>query len=283
MLPVFAGGCADRLADKRAAIAELIGKEVVIPENIIYRVQDIPIDNPLENADYRIVTYIDSTGCTSCRMKLNTWREIIGGFKSMENEDVEFMMILGSEPTKVLNFYLKSDSFLSPVAFDPNNLFPAANNLPEDDAFRTLLLDRDNRVIAIGNPATNPKVYDLYRRIISGEESFNSHADDSPLALELCIRPSVGIGVVHPEDTVSHTFELYNSGDTPLTVQGLIPSCDCTSTSISADTIAAGGKALLTMTLTADTVNGSFSRHIDLYFHEIESPRRFTLYGFIQK
>lgn len=83
MLPVFAGGCADQLADKRAAIAELIGKEVVIPENIIYRVQDIPIDNPLENADYRIVTYIDSTGCTSCRMKLNTWREIISEFKSM--------------------------------------------------------------------------------------------------------------------------------------------------------------------------------------------------------
>lgn len=93
----------------------------------------------------------------------------------------------------------------------------------------------------------------------------------------------VGGGVVHPGDTVSHTFELYNSGDTPLTVQGLIPSCDCTSASISADTIAAGGKALLTMTLTADTVNGSFSRHIDLYFHEKENPRRFTLYGFIQK
>ena len=36
--------------------------------------------------------------------------------------------------------------------------------------FQTFLLDRNNRVIAIGNPIYNPKVKELYLKIIKGEK-----------------------------------------------------------------------------------------------------------------
>ena len=34
----------------------------------------------------------------------------------------------------------------------------------------SLLLDKDNKVVAIGNPVHNPKVKELYLKIIQGEK-----------------------------------------------------------------------------------------------------------------
>lgn len=36
--------------------------------------------------------------------------------------------------------------------------------------FHTFLLDKDNKVLAIGNPIHNPKVKELYLKIIQGEK-----------------------------------------------------------------------------------------------------------------
>lgn len=40
------------------------------------------------------------------------------------------------------------------------------NHFPIDDSFRSFLLDRDNKVVIIGNPIHNPNIKKLYEKII---------------------------------------------------------------------------------------------------------------------
>lgn len=51
--------------------------------------------------------------------------------------------------------------------------FNKLNKLPPYPMFQTFLLDKNNRVIAIGNPIHNPKVKELYLKIILGDEAPN--------------------------------------------------------------------------------------------------------------
>lgn len=44
------------------------------------------------------------------------------------------------------------------------------NHFPTDMAFHTFLLDKENKVVAIGNPIHNSKVKELYLKIIQGEK-----------------------------------------------------------------------------------------------------------------
>ena len=45
-----------------------------------------------------------------------------------------------------------------------NNL----NHFPENETYQCFLLDSINKVMAVGNPIRNPKVWDLYKQIITG-------------------------------------------------------------------------------------------------------------------
>lgn len=52
---------------------------------------------------------------------------------------------------------------------DSANSFERNISLFQKSEFQTLLLDRNNRIVAIGNPVHNPKIKDLYLKIIQGK------------------------------------------------------------------------------------------------------------------
>ena len=55
-----------------------------------------------------------------------------------------------------------------PVFYDPDGAFERANpQLPENPVFHTVLLDRDNRVVLVGSPIGNPKMWELYKSTIA--------------------------------------------------------------------------------------------------------------------
>ena len=45
-------------------------------------------------------------------------------------------------------------------------------------AFQTFLLNKNNKVMAIGNPILNPKIKELYMKIIQGEEIVKANEDN---------------------------------------------------------------------------------------------------------
>jgi len=55
-----------------------------------------------------------------------------------------------------------------PVCFDEKDDFNRLNHFPGEMTFQTFLLDKDNKVVAIGNPVHNPKLKELYLKILTG-------------------------------------------------------------------------------------------------------------------
>ena len=83
-------------------------------------------------------------------------------------------MILNSEPGPEIEMNVKGASFQHPIAFDPEGRYDTINSLPDGNAYYTLLLDADNRVICAGNPVINPKVRELYLNQILGDKPSES-------------------------------------------------------------------------------------------------------------
>ena len=162
--------CSERPDKEREILASLLGREIVIPDGLRCRIQNTPIDYDMSASDFRIITYIDSAGCTPCRMKLPLWDSFINELKKLDDVSVDFLMILNSEPGPEIETNVKGASFQHPIAFDPEGRYDTINSLPDGNAYYTLLLDADNRVICAGNPVLNPKIRELYRKQILGEQ-----------------------------------------------------------------------------------------------------------------
>lgn len=69
-----------------------------------------------------------------------------------------------------MSYILKRDGFGYPVCIDQSDTFNKLNHFLDEMAFQTFLLDRNNRIIALGNPVLNPNIKKLYWNIIQGKD-----------------------------------------------------------------------------------------------------------------
>ena len=59
-------------------VNEWMGKEIRFPEHSVFTVQGKDtVDFAFRDADYKVVSYIDSIGCTDCKLKLDCWKEFM--------------------------------------------------------------------------------------------------------------------------------------------------------------------------------------------------------------
>lgn len=271
--------CGSHDSEQRAVVEEWMGKEIVIPEDLTFQIQDTPINYDFNNADFKIITYIDSTGCTECRMKLPIWDDIINEFKSDIDTDVNFLMIINTKDIKEITKIVHNNHFNHPICIDSLNIYDQANSLHHKECYHTFLLDRHNRVLAIGNPTTNPKLNKLYARIISNhiEDSKNKDFD-----LGLNFTQTKSIGVINAGDTINIQFDIINTKNRILTIEDIIPSCNCITGTATSTIINEGEQSKVAVQYIADTLKSEFKRHVDIFFKETEYPARIILHGFIK-
>ena len=94
-------------------------------------------------------------------------------------------------------------------------------------AFHTFLLDKDNKVLAIGNPVLNPKVKDLYLRIIRGESPQAPSDAGTPVTTVSVSSAEANLGTFPWQEPQTCTFTLRNTGDRPLVIHDVTTSCGC--------------------------------------------------------
>ncbi|MDE6265608.1 MAG: redoxin family protein, partial [Paramuribaculum sp.] len=223
LLLFIAASCGEKAEKEKSVLSSLLGREVTLPDSLVCRIQDTEIDYDMGDADFKIITYVDSSDCTTCRMKLPEWDKTINGFMSNDNVDVAFLMIVTPKQNANddVRDIVRRLFFRHPMALDMEGNFVKDNNLPEETMYHTLLLDADNRIVAVGNPALNPKIREVYSRIINGEEKI-----DAP---NLCPEPVATLGAIGAGDTIVKRFALNNRTAAALTIQEIVPSCDCVS------------------------------------------------------
>lgn len=100
-------------------IHEWEGRTIVYPADMTFSVlgKDSAGYSFPQN-EYTIMTYVDSVGCTSCKLQLPTWKYFISMVDTMANGKVSFLFAFHPKNKKEISFLLKRDRFLYPVFID---------------------------------------------------------------------------------------------------------------------------------------------------------------------
>ena len=206
-------------------VEEWQGKEVRFPENPVFTRQLVDTVNfRIPEAEYKVLVYVDSIGCTSCKLQLPKWKEFIAYVDSVSGGQVPFLFFFQSKDNKELRYILKRDNFRLPVCVDSQSEFGKLNRFPSEQMFQTFLLNKDNRVKVIGNPIHNLSVKELYLKEIAGIK------DTDTLALTQLVsdQEEYDMGIVAENETKRQKVLLKNTGDVPFVIKGITTSCDCT-------------------------------------------------------
>ncbi|MDR0423817.1 MAG: hypothetical protein LBH46_04520 [Rickettsiales bacterium] len=158
----------------RKIVVEWTGKEVRFPKELSCTSMGKDttcID--LQNDNYKILLYVDSLGCTSCRLKLAEWKKIMKEADSVFSRKPEFVFFFQpkKKDEKELQFIFKQNSFRHPVFIDKQNEINKLNSFPSQTEYQCFLLDKDNKVLIVGNPSLNSGIWTLFKKVIAERET----------------------------------------------------------------------------------------------------------------
>lgn len=121
---------------------------------------------------YKIFTYIRQSECISCNLKLKEWKKYIKEIKRYY-PNVGFVFYYPIKSKKEITYFLEDENFSYPVCIDPEDHLNIVETFPHDIRLQTFLLDKDNKIIAIGNPIINSSINDLFVSIIKNDLTKN--------------------------------------------------------------------------------------------------------------
>lgn len=266
LLIVFFGVASCRKDEKKAEagkiVAEWMGKEIILPTDIGCAFLGRDTICPDNNTPYKVLVYTDSTGCTSCKLQLYKWNSFIKEANTEMDGKVSFHFYFQPKDEKELKFLLRRDNFSQVVYIDNKSKLNAANKLPNDMNYQCFLLDKDNKVVLIGNPTLNPKIWDLYKQTITGEKN----AEQKNTAYTTVEPEQTEIELIETkiQETSVATFILKNTGDAPLLIKDISASCGCTVPEWDKNPIKPGDKTEIKVKVTPDAT-GHFRKTVTVF------------------
>jgi hypothetical protein len=221
---VCLSACKDKkIVDAEHIMREWLGKAIQFPDiepTILYgKTTDTSTYVVTDSIRYKILIYIDSIGCTSCKIGLKIWQTYIEEL----NSKVDFLFYFQPKTENELLSLFKRTQFIYPVYIDNNNEINKLNNLPSNPQYQCFLLNHANEVILVGNPVHNIKLWELYKKIISDTVFVE--------ALVTTIIPEqvkIESKDLQTNKTSEVVFMLKNTGTQPMIIQMVESSCECT-------------------------------------------------------
>ena len=208
-------------------LREWNGKEIVFPESPSFTIYgETETDFHIPTDGYKIVHYLDSIGCISCKLNLGKWMEYIAYMDSVTNGDVPYLFFIHATQKREVKISMKEEKFDYPACLDTENEFYKLNRFPMHPMLQTFLLDKDNRIVAMGDPVTNPKVKELYLALISGKRG-KQELEQTRTEAEISASV-IDFGTFHWEEHKDTTVTLVNKGKKPLVIHDIATSCGCT-------------------------------------------------------
>ena len=257
-------------------VQEWEGKEILFPAHSTFTIQGKDtVDFDFKGAAYTIVTYIDSMGCTSCKLQLHRWKELVKEVDSLTNGDVPFLFYFHPKDIKELRYLTRRDAFAYPVCFDEKDDFNRLNRFPSEMMFQTFLLDKENRVIALGNPIQNPKVKELYLNLIKGMGESTSKERLTTVSINSTV---IDFGSFPQSEKQERSFILTNTGNGILVIQDIVTSCGCTKVEYSKEPVRPGETLEVKVIYEAEQAE-HFNKTVTVYCNADNSPLRLAVKG----
>ncbi|MEQ3234672.1 DUF1573 domain-containing protein [Bacteroides cellulosilyticus] len=254
------------------------GREVRFPNHPVFTVQGRDTVNFQIEDKCKIITYVDSTGCTSCKLKFSEWKELMNTIDSLRPDSVQFLFFFFPKRGTEIYQSLLADRFKYPVCIDEEDSLNKLNSFPSDMAFQTFLLDKDNKVKAIGNPVHNPKIKELYMKILMGEETTGTN-EGINLMTEVSIdSTSLSLGDFDWEKEQKVVFTLKNTGNKPLVIDAVSTSCGCTEVEYDKEPVRPESSMTLYVAYKAEHPE-HFNKTITVYCNTKASPLLLKIMG----
>ena len=268
-----------RRGNVSALLKDWLGREVFFPKEAVFTIQatdTVAVD--LNKFAYKIVNYVDTTGCTTCRLQLSMWDDFWTEISSVTPDKTALLFFLCPKDLRELKYALKYDNFKHPVCVDLNDNFNQINKFPANSAFHTFLLNEKNQIVAMGNPINNLKVRSLYLKIIRGEtDSQEKETPRSHTSVE-ADRTEADMGSFYWREERMAEFTLKNTGDIPLVIHAVNTSCGCTRAEYDAKPARPGESIVLRVTYKADNP-GHFRKLVTVYCNTEEGMLRLMVTG----
>jgi len=268
--------CQDRKREEAvSSVKEWLGKEILFPKNSVFTIRGKDtIDFALNASNYKIVSYIDTAGCTTCQLKLAEWQRFMEEVDAASPTHTPFIFYLYPKDVKDLLIEFRREAFDYPVCLDEKNDFNRLNKLAESKALRTFLLDKENKIVAIGNPIENPNVKKFYLKLLTGKEQETSAVITK---VELSTQ-ELDFGTFPKEEQRTGEILFKNVGDKPFVIHDVVTSCGCTKVDYPKTPTPPGGTLKFTITYEADSP-GYFRKSLKVYGNMAESPIKLAVRG----
>lgn len=259
-------------------VSEWEGREVLFPRQPVFVVNGVDTVHGIDvdASSYKIINYVDSVGCVSCKLLLPLWKRFIAELDSVTGGSVPVYMFFTPKDIREIRYIIRRDGYTYPVCIDMDDEFNRLNRFPEEQMFHTFLLDSCNRVVAMGNPVHNNKINQLYYDILAGKDLI---AGSRPLTEVSVTSQVVDLGVI--SDVADTTLYIKNVGTSDLKVSDVLTSCECTSATVSSSTAHSGDSLALHIVQKAEE-KGPFVRDVYVYCNIAGEILEIQLMGKVQ-
>lgn len=162
LVSLFLFGCDSKKREMKQLVEYWRNKEIIFPDNLKTKIYGRDtLNDLLFTHKYKIFNYADTSGCSECMLKFYEWRQLKKEIDSLQL-DVEIVYVIFSKHYREVEVSQILNKLDVPLLYDSLGYMMQQYSFSADPRYRTFLLDSDNRVVAIGSPVLNKKVWDLY-------------------------------------------------------------------------------------------------------------------------
>jgi len=162
-------------SNKRGAVMEKIkddvdfylGQKLKIPSVSLPFINGNCDTLEMKNKKYKVLLFLDSNQCTPCRFQAESWKYLIERYEKME-KNISFLFFVAKK--KDNEKFIQNIIFLNfkyPIyelsPFDRDSISPL---ICRNKNINVFLVDKNNAIIAVGNPIENSEVLKLYDDLI---------------------------------------------------------------------------------------------------------------------
>lgn len=146
-------------------VRKFVGTEIVFPSELQYIHGTNNYYNPKDTPVASVVYWFDENECNICKLSnLGITRKLFDFCRdSVSSVNIRIVFTPSFEKKDLFLEFIENSESEFPIYVDRNNSFGTTNpTIPKIRSFHAFLLDNQNRVILVGDPLMNEKMWSLY-------------------------------------------------------------------------------------------------------------------------
>lgn len=151
----------------RKKIESFVTVQICIPYERLDFKKCIEFKDSIDDKDIKLVFYNDSISCLDCTFtKMAEYLQ--ENHEKLQKVRIIHIISVNSKDSEYLFRKLCNIRLYGEVYLDTCNAFVKVNpKLPKEELFHTFLLDKDDKVVFVGNPSNNSRTENVFWKTIS--------------------------------------------------------------------------------------------------------------------